>query len=129
MSDESMVEESRDAQGNLNVMVRKSGGQLMTADAYIDEQMQLLKLFGLKGIHSFENYEVVVRGEQKVLVKREHPLKCDPSDDNTRVISQLVKTQSERFFGREGKEEDRLELVNPSHNLEVGEVESFSREF
>lgn len=127
MKAESMVVDVTDKNGHVTQMVKYQGGELITWDSYVEQQMQLLDLFNLHGIYSQEHYEVIVADDNtKVLRKREYPLKCDPDDDNSRVVSQLQKTKSERFFGRGGKEEDRLEIENPSHNLEVGEVEAFS---
>lgn len=128
MKSESIIVDKVDEKGNTYQVVECVGGKLMSFDDYAEQQMGLLKMFGLKGLWSFENYEVIVRDDNtKVLRKREYPLKCDPSDESNRVVSQMVKTKSEHIFGRDGKEEDSLELTNPQHNLEVGEVEGWER--
>ncbi len=119
---------TRNKDGSCTQLVKFNGGELITANEYIDQQMRMLALFNMKSVYAFENYEVVITDDGKKLCrKREEPLKMDPYDDgNGLLIYQRQKTKSERLFGRGGKEEDRLELINPQHNLEVGEVASWS---
>ena len=121
------IVEKQNSDGTCTQLVKYTGGELITAEEYIEQQMRMLKLFNMKSVYAFEHYEVVITDDGKKLCrKREEPLKMDPDDNHLAVISQMVKTKSERLFGRDGKEEDRLEMINPQHNLEVGEVASWS---
>ncbi len=118
---------TRNKDGSCTQLVKYAGGELITADEYIEQQMRMLALFGMKSVYAFENYEVVIMDDGKKLCrKREEPLRMDPYDTNGVLVSQMQKTKSERLFGRDSKEEDMLEVINPQHNLEAGEVASWS---
>lgn len=96
------------------------GGSIVTKE-YLQQQQTLLAMFNMKGFYSLENYEVVVSGDgRKTLRKRERPLKIIDKGDNEGLVATLSRSLGERMFRRE-KEEDRLELINPSCNLEAKE--------
>lgn len=94
----------------------------LITNEYLQQQKTWLELFGLKGCYALEHFEVVrADGNRKVLRKRETPLEIYPDVHNTNALcATLGKSLGERMFGHE-KEEDRLELINPSCNLEVKE--------
>lgn len=95
--------------------------QLITNE-YLQQQKAWLEAIGLKGCYSLEHFEVVSQpGGRYILRKREKPLEIYPDVHGTNTLcAALGKSLGERMFGHE-KEEDRLELINPSCNLEVKE--------
>jgi hypothetical protein len=89
---------------------------------YLKKQKAWLEAIGLKGCYSLEHFEVVPRpGGRYILRKREKPLRITADgDDYNGIVASVSKTLGERFFKHE-REEDRLEILNPSCNLEVKE--------
>lgn len=92
------------------------------SNEYLQQQKTWLEAFGLKGCYSLEHFEVVrADGNRKILRKRETPLDIYPDWHGTSALcAALGKSLGERMF-KQAKEEDRLELINPSCNLEVKE--------
>lgn len=92
------------------------------SNEYLQQQKTWLEAFGLKGCYSLEHFEVVrADGNRKILRKREKPLEIYPDYHETNTLcATLGKSLGERMF-KQAKEEDRLELTNPSRNLEVKE--------
>lgn len=106
---------------NNTAVARRTSDGVVTK-AYLEQQTELLRLFGMQGFYSLENYEVVVSDDgRKTLRKREKPLKIIDNGDNEIVAVAMSRTLGERMFGR-GREEDKLEILNPAHNLEVKEL-------
>jgi hypothetical protein len=106
---------------NSTAVARRTSGGVVTK-AYLENQAELLKLFGMKGVYSLENFEVVVSDDgRKTLRKREKPLKIIDNGDDGVVAVVMSRTLGERMFGRE-REEDKLEILNPAHNLEAKEL-------
>lgn len=103
-----------------NEITKAATGGMVTKE-YLKQQQELLSMFNMKGFYALEHYEVIVSGDgRKVLRKRANPIKVVDDGDNASIVAVMSKTLGERFFKRE-REEDRLELINPSCNLEVKE--------
>lgn len=67
--------------------------------AEIERQIQLLAGFNLSPT-AVERYEVVVRGEMKVLRKREHPIKFFIDTPKYNIPASDTMLPSEKFFRR-----------------------------
>ena len=94
----------------------------IVSNKYLKQQKAWLEAIGLKGCYSLEHFEVIPQpGGRYILRKRERPLRIvADGDDYNGIVANMSKTLGERFFKRE-REEDRLEIINPSCNLEVKE--------
>jgi hypothetical protein len=91
----------KDTRGDVVTVIE--GGVIKPGSiAEIEKQIQLLAGFNLSPT-AVERYEVVVRGETKVLRKREHPIKFFIDTAKYNVTATDTMLPSERFFRRKSQ--------------------------